>query len=114
MLDWSSRVTDEDRSRQIGRRVLKPKPQYTANDAHNALTDLNHLELLIATRAIEHDGTFGLCTQDKGLAMLWCALAPRYASYLSPGIEYIVKLDKRLLARLDDVFRLRDAIEQHR
>lgn len=65
----------------IGRRVLKPKAQYTPEQAFNALADIHALEFLATGQGL---GAFkaGFCTRDKHLAALWVNL-----DVSSPTIE---------------------------
>lgn len=58
------------------RAVLKPKQIYDATQAHNAVSDLRSLELLVSTSAIGRE-TVALCTADRGLATFWCELGVR-------------------------------------
>ena len=57
-----------------GRAVLKPKPSYGPEQAHNATADLMALELLVNTHAMlqNYGGVF--FTQDVGLAAFWTGL----------------------------------------
>lgn len=58
----------------IGRKLLKPKPNYTEADAYNAISDLRHIELAAASNAMFENEPFALCTADQGLAEFWSAL----------------------------------------
>jgi hypothetical protein len=58
----------------IGRGVLKPKTQYSSEDAFNALTDIHALEFLAASYALQGNLTTGLCTRDKYLVAFWVNL----------------------------------------
>lgn len=64
----------------IGRKLLKPKNDYTESDAYNALSDLRHIEFVAVGQASLQGEAFTLCTCDKGLTSLWCALALRGGS----------------------------------
>jgi hypothetical protein len=57
-----------------GRAVLKPKPVYSRQQAHNALADLATLELLVnsTTMLVNYGGVF--LTEDVGLVAFWSAL----------------------------------------
>ena len=60
----------------IGRRLLKPKSDYSLHDAYNAISDLRHIELAALSHAVIDDGAFSLCTNDHALAEFWCSLSP--------------------------------------
>ncbi len=66
--------------RSPGWKVLKPKRNLSAQDAHNAISDIRNIEVAAAMQAFFlKDGSNGvaLCTQDIGLAELWCAMNPK-------------------------------------
>ena len=54
----------------IGRGVIKPKPVYSLEDAHNAASDIAALEFL-AMMSLVHQKDVGLCTKDLPLFLLW-------------------------------------------
>jgi hypothetical protein len=54
--------------------LLKPKREYGAADAYNALCDLRSLELLVCSLAFFPEERTQLCTADKNLALFWCGL----------------------------------------
>ena len=58
----------------IGRKVLKPRPNYSAADAYNAISDIRHIELAAASNAVLDKEPFALCTADQGLAEFWSAI----------------------------------------
>ena len=57
-----------------GRAVLKPKPVYGPEQAHNATADLMALELLVNTHSMLQDYGGVFFTQDVGLAAFWKGL----------------------------------------
>jgi hypothetical protein len=59
-----------------GRAVLKPKKNYSAEAAYNALADLFFLELLFNVQTVLPDVNPVLYTADAGLAAFWVALQP--------------------------------------
>jgi len=98
----------------IGRRVIKPTPNYTQADAHNALSDLRSLEML--SLAIGLDGrSIGYCTRDKGLAAFWTYLrvsnpkwsGNKFSATLSPAEQLFPRLGEAGVRDL--LIRLRSA-----
>ncbi|WP_143060015.1 hypothetical protein [Burkholderia contaminans] len=95
----------------IGRGVLKPKPNYSEQDAHNALSDINSLEFLARTAGILGDKV-GFCTRDRDLARFWVNLkvsdpiwkGDEFSAALSPQQQLFPRLSakevERLLGRL--------------
>jgi hypothetical protein len=90
------------RTRSIGRRILKPKRAYDAGDAYNAICDLRHVELAAAGQALTTHGRFALCTSDKAVASLWCALGIRDVITTVTGTEYTFDFSPELFPRLDE------------
>ncbi len=56
------------------KRLLKPSPDYSAEDAYNALADLRSLEMLMCLFALFPDQRIMLCTGDKNLALFWAGI----------------------------------------
>jgi hypothetical protein len=57
-----------------GRAVLKPKPSYGPEQAHNATADLMALELVVNTYSMPQNYGGVFFTQDVGLAAFWTGL----------------------------------------
>jgi hypothetical protein len=74
----------------IGRGIIKPTLSYSAEDAYNALADINALEILALASGFG-TGTFGLCTHDHALAALWESLGVS-EPYWTEGAEFTAKL----------------------
>lgn len=68
-----------------GRAVLKPKPVYGPEQAHNATADLMALELLVNTHSMLQDYGGVFFTQDVGLAAFWTGLRVREPAMESTG-----------------------------
>jgi hypothetical protein len=102
----------DDRTFAIGRSVLNPGRVYAKNTAYNALSDLKQMELLMASMGLRQVGPFTLCTRDRGLALLWCALLPRFEAPGNPGMKFTLTIDQRLFPRLENerLEELRDAL----
>jgi hypothetical protein len=66
-----------------GRRLLKPKINYSTEDAYNAISDLRHIELAALSQAVLSDRAFALCTNDRGVALFWSAL--EFRGTATPG-----------------------------
>lgn len=61
-------------------KLIKPRPGYSDAHAHNALSDLNLLRLLLAAHAdFPHDEPI-LLTQDRNLALFWAGLGASSSS----------------------------------
>ncbi|MGV0975102.1 MAG: hypothetical protein ACOYBO_04135 [Azonexus sp.] len=86
----------------IGRKLLKPRQSYSPEDAFNAVNDLRHIEIAALSHAILPEQAFALCTNDRAIAMFWCALEFRgkAATESLMNLEYAVGKD--LWPRLDD------------
>lgn len=86
----------------IGREILKPTKGYASGDAYNAVSDLRHIELAALGHAWVAEGGFALCTCDRALASLWCALAMRDVVETATGPEFTIDISSDLLQRLTD------------
>ncbi len=83
----------------IGRSIIKPKPQYATADAHNAVSDLRSLELLLCTFQFQSPAaTF--CTRDKALTEFWVAIKASEVCKSGTGISFHAKLEPELFPRL--------------
>ena len=87
----------------IGRQILKPKLVYAEADAFNALNDLRHIELATAGQVYFKNEAFSLCTCDRALALLWCALSPRGEALSERSVEFTFDLTSDLFSRLNEV-----------
>lgn len=58
---------------KIGRKILKPKKDFSRKDAHNVISDLNHL--ICSMRITLDNNGSKFVTSDKGLVALWCCLS---------------------------------------
>lgn len=86
----------------IGRKLLKPKRLYSAEDAFNALSDLTNIELAAAGHVYFGDESFSLSTSDHALASLWCAISARGESSEGKEIQFTFDLTKELFPRLTE------------
>lgn len=89
-------------SPSIGRRIIKPRQNYSTESAFNAINDLRHVELAAAGQTYFGENAFHLCTCDRGIAMLWCALSLRGVSSTCGAIEFTFDLTNELFPRLSD------------
>jgi hypothetical protein len=96
---------------KIGRKILKPVETYDDARAHNAISDLRALELLIASNALGGTQT-AYCTHDKYLAAFWCAIQANNAGWEEKGATFEVRLGTELFPRLpkDQVMRITNRI----
>lgn len=69
-------VLSTHRAATPGRAVIKPRADYQAADAYNALADLYFVELLVNAHAMFPDVEPVLYTRDVGIAAMWTALQP--------------------------------------
>lgn len=94
-----------------GRGVLHPKAIYTSENAHNCLSDLLALELLVASSSLGI-GQNVFITADKNLGRFWQSLgatatAPvngRGTGSFQLTTKLLHRIDDRGLARLESVF----------
>jgi hypothetical protein len=89
-------------TKSIGRKILKPNQTYEAADAYNAICDLRHIELAAFGHAWVTQGQFALCTSDKAVASLWCALGIRDVVQTSTGTEFTFDFSPELFPRLTE------------
>lgn len=106
----------------IGRRVIKPKSNYSQADAHNALSDLRSLEMLSLAVGLEGP-PIGYCTRDRGLAAFWTYLrvsnptwsGNKFSATLSPAEQLFPRLGEAgvrdLLIRLQSARAAYPAVE---
>jgi hypothetical protein len=85
----------------VGRTILKPKPNYSRNDAYNALSDIGHIELALAGNTYFPENGFHLCTRDIGIAMLWSTIAAHGTPRLTGEIDLSIDLSDELFQRLE-------------
>lgn len=84
----------------IGRRLLKPKENYSLEDAYNAVSDIRHVELAALSGAVVADGQFALCTADRALAEFWTALSVRSESTSDGLLQLHYSVSTELMPRL--------------
>jgi hypothetical protein len=89
-------------TKSIGTKILKPRQTYEAGDAYNAICDLRHIELAATGHAWVTSGRFALCTSDKAVASLWCALGIRDIVGTTTGTEYTFDFSPELFPRLNE------------
>lgn len=87
--------------KSIGRRILKPSQTFDVGDAYNAICDIRHIELAATGHAWVTEG-FALCTSDRAVASLWCALGIRDVIATATGTEYTFDFSPELFPRLQD------------
>lgn len=67
-------------------KLLKPRPGYTDAHAHNALSDLNALRVLIAAHGDFPEDEPVLLTQDRNLALFWAGLGVQSSKRSADGL----------------------------
>lgn len=85
-----------------GRRVLKPKRNYTKQMAHNSIMDLYALSLLIQGNA-KLPANSAFVTSDKGLIRFWCALRVSHCgAETGDGLKVSFEFSGDMFQRLDE------------
>jgi hypothetical protein len=70
------------------RRMLKFRPGYTIQDAYNAATDIQSLELFASMLAISPPDELMMCTSDKDLALFWVGLNANNFRWIDDHLRY--------------------------
>ena len=84
-----------------GRGVLHPKATYTPENAHNCLSDLLALELLVASSSLGI-GHNAFITADKNLGRFWQALGASATQPINGRGTGKFQITTKLLHRIDD------------
>lgn len=116
LLACLSCVYESSSESSAGRLIIKPKPTYTDEMAHNALMDLYALAILIQGNARLNSQT-ALCTCDKGLVEFWCALKVKPGYKLTAeGFNFNMEITKELFPRLspEGLLSLKRRIEMYK
>lgn len=96
-----SALYDAPHAPDVGRAVLKPAKLKSPGDAYNALADLRNLQLASLAQVMFAQRRFAYCTNDIGVARLWCASNLR-AEVEGNAATHTVTLSAELLPRLDE------------
>lgn len=93
----------------VCRKIIKPRYGYDAADAHNCISDLRALKLLVMGSFM---GNLAFCTRDKNLAAFWCMLSPKVSYKDERRTDVTLALRAELFPRLDhdEVSRLRERL----
>ena len=93
-----------------GRGVLHPKLGYTSENAHNCLSDLLALEILMVSSSLGLDNTVFI-TADKSIGHFWQCLKATATSPVAGKATGKIQITNTLLQRIDDhgLARLRDS-----
>ena len=83
----------------IGRNIIKPKMKFSAQQAHNAISDLRALEFLASANALNGPPS-AFCTRDKYLAAFWCSIQVAAPTWHGGRISFGVTMDDQLFPRL--------------
>lgn len=81
------------------RRLIKPKLNYTEENAYNALSDLRCLEFYIASCGFRNV-VFSLCTCDRALAAFWSGIMPEEVSLDSTQCKFNITIGDHLFPRM--------------
>lgn len=92
---------------RIGRKIIKPSKIYTKDMAHNALSDLRSLELLISVNTLNNKN-IAFCTRDKNLTAFWCGIQNMNAHRVEDNVTFNFEPGQQLFPRLspDGVLKL--------
>ncbi|GAB6147292.1 hypothetical protein [Desulfocicer niacini] len=85
---------------KAARKVLKPKVNYSKEDAYNTISDINALILFVQSLSI-FKSPFPICTCDKALAAFWVGLNPIKLNRANKKIEVELPFNKCLFPRLN-------------
>ncbi|WP_128861322.1 hypothetical protein [Mixta gaviniae] len=87
------------------KKIFKPKPpeNYTIKDAYNTLSDFRALDYLMWAIALDHKTQTYLCTNDKSLVKLWCAIEPNKFKFQGNLPSYNLKFKENLFGNLNDI-----------
>ncbi|WP_437891872.1 hypothetical protein [Phytobacter sp. V91] len=87
------------------KKIFKPKPpeNYTMKDAYNTLSDFRALDYLMWAIALDHKTQTYLCTNDKNLVKLWCAIEPNNFNFQGNLLSYNLKFKENLFGNLNDI-----------
>lgn len=86
---------------QAGRKILKPTLNYTSKAAHNAISDLRALELIMCSDGMGL-GSPAFCTRDRYLAYFWCSIQPsKRIQSAAPG-KLSITIKSNLFPRLNE------------
>jgi hypothetical protein len=98
----------------IGKKIIKPKPIYSDMDAHNALSDIRALEMLVAANTIGGPEV-ALCTHDKNLAKFWWAISVTNPRRNQDTVKFDLTPQQELFPRLnsEEFNRLIAALKEH-
>ena len=80
----------QSRARTPGRAVIKPRPNYSDEDAYNALCDLQSLELMLQAHGLQPEAQPVIYTYDVGVAAFWAALQPMRRTVVTAGRQHRV------------------------
>jgi hypothetical protein len=89
----------KDSAANIGRNILRPKRDYSESSAHNAISDIRALELLLIFQNL-HVRPPIYCTRDKALKDFWVAINSTQVVRSEDGFEFKLEFKKELFPRL--------------
>ena len=81
------------------RGVLKPNPNYTASDAHNARADLSTLRALLVEDTLYFNDRLVVFTRDAALARFWVGLGHRLTTTTQQGFPHPLYAEPLRLTR---------------
>ncbi|ERP91235.1 hypothetical protein Q666_12075 [Marinobacter sp. ES-1] len=85
----------------IGRNIIKPKENYSESSAHNAISDLRSLELLLCFQQLQGPSPI-FCTRDRALLNFWLAILHTRVARSEDGLELTLRFNNSLFPRLKE------------
>lgn len=90
---------------KAARKVLKPKKNYSIEDAYNAISDINSLLLFVQYLSM-FDFPHSICTCDKALTAFWAAINPIEITITNSKINLEFNINEYLFPRLNTEQRI--------
>ncbi len=94
---------------QTARKIIKPKSNYTEENAYNTLADLNALEMFVGSGALSKSATefppFAFTTCDKPIALFGCGLGFNKNEFGENGLNTHISIKEQLFPRLSGIER---------
>lgn len=83
----------------IGKNLIKPTEHHHESKAHNALSDLRALEMLISANTLGGPEV-AFCTRDKHLVAFWCAIQASNIKRNKDTVKFEINITEQLFPRL--------------
>ncbi|MEO6590314.1 MAG: hypothetical protein ABIP06_13530 [Pyrinomonadaceae bacterium] len=91
---------------QTARKIIKPKSNYTEENAYNTLADLNALEMFVGSSALSNSSKefppFAFTTCDKPIALFGCGLRFNENEFGENALNTNISINEHLFPRLNE------------